>query len=105
MPNTLPSSLVSAETSQPSLRSGAGTSDTTVPPTAERCPLRAWGCTSSTGTPTWRLLSAHSTSDGEVEYCKCSCNAIVMLCHGEVAALTALPHAEPGSRDGSERVT
>ncbi|GAA2424890.1 hypothetical protein GCM10010421_09390 [Streptomyces glaucus] len=102
MPNTLPSSPVSAETSRPPLRSGAGTSDTAAPPAAERCPLRTWGCTSSTGTPTWRLLSAHSTSNGEVEYCKCSCNAIVMLCQGEVAALTALPHTEPDSRDGSE---
>ncbi|MFE1457744.1 hypothetical protein ACFW7K_23265 [Streptomyces sp. NPDC058735] len=40
------------------------------------------------------------TSNGEVEYCKCSCNAVVMLCHGEVAALTGLPDAEPDSRDG-----
>lgn len=102
MPNTLPSGPVSAETAQPPLQSDAGASDTAVPPTAERCPLLTWGCTSSTGTPTWRLLSAHSTSNGEVEYCKCSCDAIVMLCHGEVAALTALPPAEPGPPDGSE---
>ncbi|WP_326750693.1 hypothetical protein OH738_39700 [Streptomyces hirsutus] len=47
-------------------------------------------------------MSAHSTSNGEVEYCKCSCNAVVMLCHGEVAALTALPDAEPDPRDGRE---
>ncbi|KOT33979.1 hypothetical protein ADK41_26940 [Streptomyces caelestis] len=102
MPNTLPSSPVSAEESEPPLRSGTGTGDTTLPPTAERCPLLAWGCTSTTSTPTWRLLSAHSTSNGEVEYCKCSCNAVVMLCQGEVAALTALPDTEPDSRDGGE---
>lgn len=102
MPNTLPSSPVSAEESEPPLRSGTGAGDAALPPTAERCPLLAWGCTSSTETPTWRLLSAHSTSNGEVEYCKCSCNAVVMLCHGEVAALTALPDAEPDPCDGRQ---
>ncbi|MFC9288470.1 hypothetical protein [Streptomyces sp. NPDC057052] len=96
MPNTPRSGPVSAERSEPPLRPGAGTGRTALPPAAEGCPLPAWGCTSSTGTPTWRLLSAHSTSNGEVEYCKCSCDAVVVLCHGEVAALTALPGAGPG---------
>lgn len=102
MPNTPRFSPVSAEKPEPPLRPGAGTGHTVLPPAAEGCPLLAWGCTSSTGTPTWRLLSAHSTSNGEVEYCKCSCNAVVMLCHGEVAALTALPDAGPDPRDGRE---
>lgn len=57
----------------------------------ERCPLRAWGCAATTRRPTWRLLSAHPTSDGEVEYCKCTCNAIVTLRQGEVAVFTGPP--------------
>ncbi|GGW52376.1 hypothetical protein FHS32_000125 [Streptomyces albaduncus] len=87
MPNTLPSGPVPAETTRPPIRSDTGTGDTAVPPAAERCPLPAWGRASSTGAPTWRLLSALSTSRGEVESCRCGCDAIVMLCHGEVAAL------------------
>jgi hypothetical protein len=90
MPNPLPSGPDSAEEPRHRLRPGRGTGDPALQPTAGRCPLQAWGCTASTGTPTWRLLSVHATSNGEVEYCECSCNAIVVLCHGEVAALTAL---------------
>jgi hypothetical protein len=47
--------------------------------TQELCPLQEWGCTAALRQPFWHLLSSHSTSDGEAEYCKCGCNAIVVL--------------------------
>jgi hypothetical protein len=75
-----------------------------VRPAGEECPLLEWGCTAAAGTPAWRLLSVHSTSGGEVEYCRCSCNAIVVLCRGEVAALAVLPHGDgPGAPRAGER--
>ncbi|GAA2254167.1 hypothetical protein GCM10010145_22710 [Streptomyces ruber] len=69
----------------------AGADGPEGPAPQERCPLRAWGCTASTYRPTWRLLSAHPASDGEVEYCKCTCDAIVTLCRGELTAFTGPP--------------
>ncbi|MDT0570016.1 hypothetical protein RM704_21510 [Streptomyces sp. DSM 3412] len=52
------------------------------------CPLKDWGCPAAQRQPSWRLLSSHSTSAGEVEYCRCTCDALVVLCEGEVAAFT-----------------
>ncbi|MGY3205417.1 hypothetical protein ACVW19_005932 [Streptomyces sp. TE5632] len=56
------------------------------------CPLKDWGCAAGLSRPSWHLLSGHRTSDGEVEYCKCSCDAIVVL-HGEQLAAFAGPPA------------
>lgn len=57
--------------------------------TQDHCPFREWGCTASASRPTWQLLSHHPTSDGDIEYCKCSCNAVVMLHQGQLAKFTA----------------
>ncbi|MGK5729164.1 hypothetical protein [Streptomyces sp. URMC 124] len=54
----------------------------------DACPLSSWGCPAAQRQPFWRLLSAHSTSEGEVEYCRCSCDALVVLRGGELAAFT-----------------
>lgn len=92
MSHTLPSSPIPAD--EPESRTHPVTSAGELEDPARQedcCPLRAWGCTASIDGPTWRLLSSHSTSGGEVEYCKCDCDAIVMLCQEEVSALTALP--------------
>lgn len=89
MPNPLPSSPVSAEEPAHPLRPAMRTDGPALHSVREGCPLLAWGCRATADTPTWELLSAHSTSSGEVEYCKCSCDAIVVLSRGEVAALIA----------------
>ncbi|MFV2117553.1 hypothetical protein ACE14D_03545 [Streptomyces sp. Act-28] len=62
-----------------------------APDARDHCPLREWGCTATTVRPTWRLLSRHSTSDGDIEYCECSCDAVVMLHQGRLAKFTAPP--------------
>jgi hypothetical protein len=36
-------------------------------------------------------MSSHVTSDGHIEYCRCTCAALVVLRDGELAAFTA-PH-------------
>jgi hypothetical protein len=91
MSHTLPSSPISADEPDSRARPDTGTDDLEDRARQEECcPLRAWGCTAAHDGPRWRLLSLHSTSYGEVEYCKCDCDAIVMLCQGEVVALTGL---------------
>ncbi|GAA2431878.1 hypothetical protein [Streptomyces macrosporus] len=57
----------------------------------DACPLREWGCAAALRRPSWRLLSGHTTSDGEVEYCRCTCGALVVLCGGDLAAFTGSP--------------
>ncbi|GAA0904162.1 MULTISPECIES: hypothetical protein [Streptomyces violaceusniger group] len=92
MSHILPSGPTPADEPEFRTRPDAGVGDLEDPARQEECcPLRAWGCTASADGSTWRLLSAHSTSCGEVEYCKCDCNAIVILCQDEVTALTGLP--------------
>ncbi|MET8225916.1 hypothetical protein [Streptomyces sp. NPDC005301] len=66
----------------------------------ETCPLAPWGCRSTLPQPHWRLVSEHATSDGHVEYCRCSCAAFVILREGEVAAFTA-PDRARGVSSGS----
>ncbi|GAA3311652.1 hypothetical protein GCM10020295_81810 [Streptomyces cinereospinus] len=104
MSNTLPSNPVSAEKPAPPCRSATGVvDDPALRPAREECPLLDWGCTATVNTPAWRLLSVHSTSSGEVEYCTCSCNAIVVLCRGEVIAFIGLPRGDgPGAGRGRE---
>jgi hypothetical protein len=61
----------------------------TSPSTAaaqDACPLAAWGCRTGLRQPHWRLVSGHATSDGRVEYCRCTCAALVVLHEGEVTA-------------------
>ncbi|GHE14728.1 hypothetical protein GCM10010339_86630 [Streptomyces alanosinicus] len=92
MSHTLPFSPIPADEPESGTRPDAGAGGLEDSARQEECcPLRAWGCTASIDGPRWRLLSAHSTSCGEVEYCKCDCNAIVLLWQGEVTALTGLP--------------
>lgn len=79
----------------PERREAAEADDPKGTAAQERCPLRPWGCTAAVRLPNWRLLSAHPTSAGEVEYCQCTCNAIVTLCQGELAAFTGPPDASP----------
>jgi hypothetical protein len=58
-------------------------------PDGEACPLAAWGCRTGLARPDWRLLSSHATSDGSVEYCRCTCAALVILHEGEMAAFAS----------------
>ena len=58
------------------------------PDAQDRCPLQEWGCTAAVPRPTWHLLSQHPTSDGDIEYCQCSCNAFVTLQQGQLAKFT-----------------
>ncbi|QHC24602.1 hypothetical protein [Streptomyces sp. GS7] len=58
-------------------------------PTQDVCPLAAWGCRTGLRQPDWRLVSSHDTSDGSVEYCRCTCAALVILHEGELAAFAA----------------
>ncbi|MFF8032088.1 MULTISPECIES: hypothetical protein [unclassified Streptomyces] len=64
-----------------------------TPPSAapgqEACPLASWGCRTALPQPDWQLMSSHATSDGRVEYCRCTCAALVILREGELAAFTA----------------
>ncbi|MFF3517631.1 hypothetical protein [Streptomyces sp. NPDC002573] len=41
--------------------------------------------------PTWQLLSCHPTSDGDIEYCKCSRYAVVVLQQGHLAKFAVPP--------------
>ncbi|MGI5473009.1 hypothetical protein [Streptomyces sp. CA-132043] len=59
------------------------------PPAQEACPLAAWGCRTGLEQPDWQLMSSHATSAGSVEYCRCTCAAVVLLHEGEVAAFAA----------------
>ncbi|WP_055524433.1 hypothetical protein [Streptomyces graminilatus] len=52
------------------------------------CPLRDWGCLTALRHPSWQLLSSHSTSEGDIEYCRCTCDALVVLRKGELTAFT-----------------
>lgn len=58
-------------------------------PAQETCPLAAWGCRTGLRQPDWHLMSSHATSDGHVEYCRCTCAALVVLHEGKVAAFAA----------------
>ncbi|MET9533748.1 MULTISPECIES: hypothetical protein [unclassified Streptomyces] len=52
----------------------------------EICPLTQWGCRAALRDPQWRLVSHHTTSDGEIDYCRCVCDAMVVLRRGELEA-------------------
>lgn len=64
----------------------------------DRCPLLEWGCTATGSRPTWQLLSRHPTSDGDLEYCACSCDAVVLLLQGQLVKFTAPPGGCRGAR-------
>ncbi|MCS0639768.1 hypothetical protein NX801_29855 [Streptomyces sp. LP05-1] len=66
-------------------------------PSQDSCPLRDWGCVSGVRRPSWQLLSSHRTSEGEVEYCRCSCAALVVLHRGELASFTCPPDDPAGA--------
>jgi hypothetical protein len=59
------------------------------------CPLKERGCLAAQRQPSWQLLSSHSTPAGDVEYCRCTCDALVVLYKGELAAFTGPRHAQP----------
>lgn len=103
MPHSLtPSPIATDQAAPPGAR---GAAEVNGPPdfgTQELCPLQEWGCTAALRQPSWHLLSSHSTSDGEVEYCKCSCNAIVVLYQGGLAAFTAPRPPGPPKRPETE---
>ncbi|WP_148071483.1 hypothetical protein [Streptomyces sp. I6] len=54
-------------------------------PDRDVCPLRNRGCSATLPQPSWRLESTHLTSQGEIEYCRCSCGARVILHNGELS--------------------
>ncbi|MFJ6441946.1 hypothetical protein [Streptomyces sp. NPDC091649] len=60
--------------------------DRDASPAREVCPLRNRGCAATLTQPCWRLESTHLTSQGEIEYCRCSCGARVILHNGELSA-------------------
>ncbi|WP_405773946.1 hypothetical protein [Streptomyces sp. NBC_00859] len=61
------------------------------PSSQEVCPLTPWGCRAALRDPEWQLVSHHLTSDGEIDYCRCACDAMVVLRRGELEAFI-----EPG---------
>ncbi|MEU9366887.1 hypothetical protein [Streptomyces avermitilis] len=94
-PSLTPGPITADQPAPPAVR---GTAETNGPPglgAQELCPLQEWGCTAALRQPSWHLLSSHSTSDGEIEYCQCSCNAIVVLSQGGLAAFTGPPSPGP----------
>lgn len=76
MPRSLPSGPITADQPTPPVCRASEVNDPPDSATQELCPLQEWGCTTVLRQPSWQVLSSHSISDGEVEYCKCSCNAI-----------------------------
>ncbi|MFI2782711.1 hypothetical protein [Streptomyces sp. ALB3] len=60
--------------------------DRDASPARYGCPLRSRGCAATLPEPSWRLESTHLTSQGEIEYCRCSCGARVILHDGELSA-------------------
>ncbi|MDQ1035361.1 hypothetical protein QFZ75_001777 [Streptomyces sp. V3I8] len=55
--------------------------------------LSDWSCLATQRQPSWQLLSSHSASAGAVEYCRCTCDALVVLYKGELVAFTGPRHA------------
>ncbi|MFF4604884.1 hypothetical protein ACFY12_19400 [Streptomyces sp. NPDC001339] len=93
MPHSLPPGPITADRSAaPRAHHIAEVSHEVSPPEGsppqDGCPLREWGCAAALLRPTWRLLSSHRTTGGDVEYCKCSCDAVVVLQRGQLAKFT-----------------
>lgn len=60
-------------------------------PLRDLCPLTDWGCMSAPQRHSWKLLSRHPTSEGGVEYCRCTCGGMAILYEGALVAYTK-PH-------------
>ncbi|ARP73362.1 hypothetical protein LK07_30265 [Streptomyces pluripotens] len=104
MPHSLPPGPTAADRSAPPrAHRSTGTGDPDGPPAGDCCPLREWGCTAALPRPTWRLLSSHRTSGGDLEYCKCSCDAVVVLQRGQLAKFTGPPVGAAGDTDTAVR--
>lgn len=95
MPNSLPPGPITADHPARPRIGRPQPADTPHDPSRassqEACPLRDWGCAATLRAPSWRLVSSHSTSEGDVEYCRCTCGALVVLHRGELAAFTGPP--------------